>query len=76
MLFLVATTSLPAVYRPKDDALTTTAGTPHARAKKRDTHTNLVTTSFLELLIAAKKQKLLSIAGGHNLVGRLYYIHR
>ena len=32
MLFLVATTSLPAVYRPNDDAQTTTAGTPHARA--------------------------------------------
>ena len=32
MMFLVATTSLPAVYRPNDDAQTTTAGTPHARA--------------------------------------------
>ena len=33
MAFLVATTSLPAVYRPNNDARTTTAGTPHARAK-------------------------------------------
>ena len=33
MSFLVATTSLPAVYRPNDDARTTTAGTPHARAR-------------------------------------------
>ena len=31
MAFLVATTSLPAVY-----ARTTTAGTPHARAKMTD----------------------------------------
>ena len=31
--FLVATTSLPAVYRPNGYARTTTAGTPHARAK-------------------------------------------
>ena len=34
MEFLVATTSLPAVYRPNGYARTTTAGTPHARAKK------------------------------------------
>ena len=34
MAFLVATTSLPAVYRPNGYARTTTAGTPHARAKK------------------------------------------
>ena len=33
MAFLVATMSLPAVYRPNDDARTTTAGMPHARAK-------------------------------------------
>ena len=32
MAFLVATTSLPAVYRQNDDARTTAAGTPHARA--------------------------------------------
>ena len=32
-MFLVATTSLPAVYRPNGYAGTTTAGTPHARAK-------------------------------------------
>ena len=30
MSFLVATMSLPAVYRSNDDARTTTAGTPHA----------------------------------------------
>ena len=35
MAFLVATTSLPAVYRLNSYARTTTAGTPHARAKKR-----------------------------------------
>ena len=34
MTFLVATTSLPAVYRPNGYARTTTAGTPHARAKR------------------------------------------
>ena len=34
MAFLVATTSLPAVYRPNGYARTTTAGTPHARANK------------------------------------------
>ena len=33
MTFLVATTSLPAVYRPNGYARTTTAGTPHTRAK-------------------------------------------
>ena len=32
MTFLVATTSLPAVYRPNGYARTTTAATPHARA--------------------------------------------
>ena len=32
MAFLVATTSLPAVYRPNGYDRTTTAGTPHARA--------------------------------------------
>ena len=32
MAFLVATTSLPAVYRPNGYARTTTAGTPHACA--------------------------------------------
>ena len=35
MAFLVATTSLPAVYRPNGYARTTTAGTPHARANLR-----------------------------------------
>ena len=34
MTFLVATTSLPAVYRPNGYARTKTAGTPHARAKR------------------------------------------
>ena len=33
MAFLVATTSLQAVYRLNGYARTTTAGTPHARAK-------------------------------------------
>ena len=32
MTFLVATSSLPAVYRPNGYARTTTAATPHARA--------------------------------------------
>ena len=32
MAFLVATTSLPAVYRPNSYARTMTAGTPHTRA--------------------------------------------
>ena len=35
MAFLMATTSLPAVYRPDGYARTTTAGTPHARAKRK-----------------------------------------
>ena len=35
MPFLVATMSLPAVYRPNGCARTTTAGTPHARAKNK-----------------------------------------
>ena len=37
MAFLVATASLPAVYRPNDDARTTPAGTPHARANFHNT---------------------------------------
>ena len=37
MAFLVATTSLPAVYRPNSYARTTTAGTPHARANMLET---------------------------------------
>ena len=36
MAFLVATTSLPAVYCPNGYARTTTAGTPHARAKSEE----------------------------------------
>ena len=36
MAFLVATTSLPAVYRPNGYARTTTAGTPHAHAKMQE----------------------------------------
>ena len=32
MAFLVATTSLPAVYRPNDDARTPATETPHACA--------------------------------------------
>ena len=32
MLFLVATTSVPVVFRPNDNARTTTAGTPHTCA--------------------------------------------
>ena len=35
MTFLVATTSLPAVYRPNGYARTTTAGTPHAVRGRR-----------------------------------------
>ena len=38
MAFLVATASLPAVYRPNGYARTTTAGTPHARANKDNLH--------------------------------------
>ena len=36
MVFLVATTSLPAVYRQNGYARTTTAGTPHSRANFRN----------------------------------------
>ena len=38
MGFLVATTSLPAVYRPNGYARTTTAGTPHARANYKNNY--------------------------------------
>ena len=41
MAFLVATTSLPAVYRPKDDARTTTAGTLYARANRFESWTDI-----------------------------------
>ena len=43
--FLVATTSLPAVYRPNDAARTTTAGMPHA-------HANLTKVDFLDVTFA------------------------
>ena len=49
MAFLVATTSLPAVYRPNGYARTTTAGTPHARAK-RVKLTNLKTFTMFVIL--------------------------
>ena len=39
MAFLVATTSLPAVYCPNGYARTTTTGTPHARANTQVTRT-------------------------------------
>ena len=41
MAILVATTSLPAVYRPNGYAQTTTAGTLHARAKKKAKKDNI-----------------------------------
>ena len=41
MAFLVATTSLPAVYRPNGYARTTTAGKPHACAKSTKKEHNL-----------------------------------
>ena len=50
MAFLVATMSLPAVYRPNEYAWTTTAGTPHAHAKKlcsEDRQPNLQTHRVL-----------------------------
>ena len=47
MAFLVATTSLPAVYRPNGYARTTTAGTPHARAKKEKIMTFIVATNVI-----------------------------
>ena len=37
MAFLVATTSLPAVYHPNGYARTTNTGTPHAHAKMTGT---------------------------------------
>ena len=46
MAFFVATTSLPAVYRPNGYARTTTAGTPHARAKKEKNVVFVATTSL------------------------------
>ena len=46
MAFLVATTSLPAVYRPNGYARTTTAGTRHARASLH------IYCGLLDILIA------------------------
>ena len=46
MAFLVATTSLPAVYRPNGYAWTTTAGTPHARANKEQSE---ITLNYVEV---------------------------
>ena len=51
MAFLVATTSLPAVYRPNGYARTTTAGTPHARANMITLIKMLVTLKPIELQI-------------------------
>ena len=50
MAFLVATTSLPAVYRPNGYARTTTAGMPHARANMRPLALKLVPWEFFENL--------------------------
>ena len=50
MAFLVATTSLPAVYRPNNDARMTTTGTPHARAN-RNARTNNLTEGLTNLEI-------------------------
>ena len=52
MAFLVATTSMPAVYRPNGYARTTTAGTPHARANTFTKQEN----SLKELPYLAKKK--------------------
>ena len=49
MAFLVATTSLPAVYRPNGYARTTTAGTPHARAKMENV--SLVDVNVISALV-------------------------
>ena len=49
MAFLVATTSLPAVYPPNGYARTTNAGTPHARAKNEtEAETGGYMTYFLK----------------------------
>ena len=69
MTFIVATNVIAS--RPPERRPT---GTPHARAKKGRTHkhTNLVTWSLLELLIAAKnvrrKKTLFSAKGGYPFV--------
>ena len=47
MAFLVATTSLPAVYRANGYARTTTAGLPHARAKRLNILRNISVSSNL-----------------------------
>ena len=43
--------SLPAVYRPKDDAWSTTAGTPHARANYDDVTTLSYWGSFVVVVV-------------------------
>ena len=48
MGFLVATMSLPAVYRLNDDARTTTAGTPHARANTREVNIETDIVAIIE----------------------------
>ena len=65
MAFLVATTSLPEVYRPNGYARTTTAGTPHARANCSDTELLVFimlppVASFLEPSTARQEEPTLN----------------
>ena len=62
MAFLVATTSLLAVYRPNGYARTTTAGTPHARAKNKGLYINGV-LECREVILKSKIWKVLKLFG-------------
>ena len=62
MAFLVATTSLPAVYRPNGYARTTTAGTPHARANWYLTCQQATDSNLAEFLV--QRAEKYTIPGG------------
>ena len=60
MAFFMATTSLPAVYRPNGYARTMTAGTPHARANILD-GAFVCRFLFKKLLSAVQTYKIYSL---------------
>ena len=60
MAFLVATTSLPAVYRQNGYARTTTAGTPHARA-------NIFARKNCLIVVITRHQNYQAVCPGKNI---------